>query len=435
MRYNNLLKEFLKYSLLNVFGMIGLSCYILADTFFISIELGSNGLAALNLAIPVYSFIHGTGLMLGMGGATKYSIFKSQNKDKRSNLIFTNTVCAALSIALLSVIAGFFLSEAMTSILGAEESIFSITNIYLKVILLFAPVFMMNDIMLCFVRNDGNPNLSMLAMLGGSLSNIILDAIFLFPLQMGIFGAVFATGLAAFISLVILSSHWLKKLNGFHLIKTNLSFQVICRIFSLGFPSFISEAASGIVMITFNTIILNLTGNTGVAAYGVIANLSLVVLAVYTGIAQGCQPLFSKAYGTGDKAVAGSILRYAMITVFAASVLIYAVVFLFADSIAGIFNSEQDPKLLEIASVGLRTYFTAILFAGFNIIISVFFTSTENALPAHILSVLRGFIIIVPMAFLLAHFLDLTGVWLAFPITELLVALAGTKLYARSQTL
>ena len=85
-------KEFAKYTTLNVLGMLGLSCYILADTFFISNGLGADGLTALNLAIPVYSFVHGSGLMLGMGGATKYSIYKSQKKQNNMNLAFTNTL-------------------------------------------------------------------------------------------------------------------------------------------------------------------------------------------------------------------------------------------------------------------------------------------------------------------------------------------------------
>lgn len=170
-----LLKEFLRYSSLNVLGMIGLSCYILADTYFVSVGLGANGLAALNIAIPVYSFIHGSGLMLGMGGATKYTILKSKNEHKSSNIVFTSTICIALAVSIVFVFMGLFLSKAITSVLGADDVIFIMTSTYLKVILLFAPAFIINDIMICFVRNDGNPKLSMLAMLGGSLSNVLLD--------------------------------------------------------------------------------------------------------------------------------------------------------------------------------------------------------------------------------------------------------------------
>lgn len=419
------LKEFLKYASLNVMGMLGLSCYILADTFFVSKGLGADGLAALNIAIPVYSFMHGCGLMFGMGGATRFSIFRSQKKQEHSDRVFTNTVCITLITAVAFFFMGLFLSRGITSLLGADEAVFAMTNTYLKVILLFAPAFMMNDVMLCFVRNDGNPKLSMYAMLGGSMSNIVLDYIFIFPMGMGIFGAVFATGLAALISLMILSPHWLRKTAGFRLVKAKLQPGQMGKTLSLGFPSLVTEVASGIVMITFNTIILGLVGNVGVAAYGVIANLSLVVTAIYTGIAQGSQPLLSKAYGSGDKAGIGAILRYGVTAMVVVSAVIYGAVFVFADPITGIFNSGHNAQLQEIASSGLKIYFTAVWFVGFNIVISVFFTSTEKAAPAHIISILRGLVIIVPMAFFMSHFWGLTGVWMAFPVTELIVALLG----------
>ena len=95
------------------------------------------------------------------------------------------------------------------------------------------------------------------------------------------------------------------------------------------------------------------------------------------------------------------------------------------------FNSEQNATLQSIAVTGLKIYFTACVFAGFNIILSVYFTSTENALPAHIISILRGFVVIIPMAFLLSAAAELTGVWAAFPATELIVSQIGAGLFFR----
>jgi Na+-driven multidrug efflux pump len=207
MKAETLLKEFFRYVILNICGMIGLSCYILADTFFISNGLGANGLTALNLAIPIYSFIHGSGLMFGMGGATKYSIYRGQKECKNADKCFSNTMSIMFIMAVIFMLTGIFFSEKLTILLGADKGVFSMTKTYLQVILLFAPAFMANDTLTCFVRNDGNPKLSMIGMLTGSFSNIILDYIFIFPLNMGIFGAVLATGLAPVISLFILSNH------------------------------------------------------------------------------------------------------------------------------------------------------------------------------------------------------------------------------------
>ncbi len=418
-------KEYVKYTALNVLGMIGLSCYILADTYFVSKGLGSGGLAALNLAIPVYSLIHGTGLMLGMGGATRYSMLKGQGRDEEKNRMFTQTMCLVCIFGILFFITGFTGAEGITRLLGADNSVYSMCYTYLKVLFLFAPAFLLNDVLLCFVRNDGEPRQSMMAMLGGSFSNIILDYIFIFGFNMGIFGAVLATGLAPVISLLILSPFFVKRKNRFHFVKDKIQFQMIKHVFITGAPSFVSEVSSGVVMMIFNMIILGILGNIGVAAYGIIANLSLVVLAIYTGIAQGIQPVISKYYGMGKRDNVQAIFRYAVSTVVILSGIIYLCMFFMADGIAAIFNSEGNGELQRIAVEGIRLYFTACVFAGFNIVISIYFASTDCAKPANMVSLLRGFFLIVPMAFVLSVIWKMTGLWLAFPVTEFVVAMTG----------
>ena len=424
-------REFLKYSSLNVLGMIALSCYILADTFFVSKALGADGLAALNLAIPVYSFINGSGLMIGMGGGIKYSIAKSQGAAQRADQTFTNSAVLTAVIAACFFLTGLLASGPLALLLGADGTVYEMTRTYLQVILLFAPMFMTNNLLLCFIRNDGAPQLSMAAMITGSLSNVVLDYVFMFPFGMGIFGAVLATGMAPVISILVLSPYLFRRKNQFHLRKCRISGKLALGIFSSGLPSLITEVSSGIVMIVFNTIILGIAGNIGVAAYGVIANLSLVVMSIYTGISQGIQPLLSSGYGTGNRKKPQSVLRYALVSAVLISVVVYVCVFFGADPIAAVFNSEQNATLQSIAVTGLKIYFTACVFAGFNIILSVYFTSTENALPAHIISILRGFVVIIPMAFLLSAAAELTGVWAAFPVTELIVSLIGAGLFFR----
>lgn len=419
------LREFIKYVFLNVLGMLGLSCYILADTFFVSKGLGANGLTALNLAIPVYSFIHGSGLMIGMGAGTKYSIYQSQEKKKEANVIFTNAVYLAGAFAVIFFILGCFFSKRMAQMLGADENVLEMTKTYLQVILLFAPAFLMNNVLICFVRNDGAPNISMAAMVTGSLSNVVLDYIFIFPLNMGIFGAVLATGFAPLISIGVLSSHFWKKRNQFHFVRCSVWLAEIKGICLSGIPSLITEVASGVVMIIFNMIILKLQGNIGVAAYGVIANLSLVIISVYTGIAQGMQPIMSSGFGSGNLKKVQRILKYGLVLMGMFSLGIYLVIFICAAPLTAIFNSEGNVMLQKIAEQGMKIYFLACPFAGFNIILSVYFTSVDCPLPANVISILRGIIVIIPLTFLMAAIAKMTGVWLSFPLTEGCVAAIG----------
>ena len=429
MTKNTPFQDFIRYSFFSIMGMIAISCYILADTFFVTQGLGTNGLAALNLAIPTYDFIHGTGLMLGMGGATRFSILKSQNNQKGADTIFTNTVYLGIFFSIIFMLGGLFFSGSLARLLGANQNTFEMTNTYLRVMMLFSPAFIFNDIILCFVRNDGNPRLSMIATVCGSLFNVVFDYIFIFPCNMGMLGAVLATGFSPVVGLTIMSPHWLGKKRGFHFRKLVPDADSIRTNISLGFPSLLSQISAAIVMIVFNMLILDLEGNTGVAAYGVIANISLVVLSFYTGIAQGIQPLVSHSYGRKKTDGIRQFLRYAMISMVILSAVMYLILFVFADPIASAFNSEHNAKLQEIAVTGLKLYFTSLVFAGFNIILSMYFTSVEKALPAQIISLLRGLILIIPIAFLFANLWDMTGVWMSFPATELVTAVVGAVLY------
>ena len=137
----HLWKEFVKYTSLNVLGMLALSCYILADTFFVSQGLGTNGLTALNLAIPIYSFIHGSGLMIGMGSATKYTIFRSRGDIAAGHRSFTHAVYLSVCFVVFFVLVGLFLPGRIIGLFGAEGEVWEMGTVYLRVILLFAPAF------------------------------------------------------------------------------------------------------------------------------------------------------------------------------------------------------------------------------------------------------------------------------------------------------
>lgn len=432
MKNKNIFNDFLKYVFLNILGQAAFSCYTLADTFFVSASLGANGITALNLAFPVFCLINGTGLMIGMGGGTRYSILKSRGDDEKADWVFTSAICMAVCSALMFMLFGAFLSGAAAKMLGTDSTVLGMTNTYLKVMLLFAPAFLFNHLLQCFVRNDGNPSLSMTAMIAGSLSNIVLDYIFIFPLRMGIFGAIFATGLAPVISMAVLSSYFIRKKNRFYFIKALPTAKDAFEIISSGIPFFVTEVTSGIVMLVFNFIILGLEGNTGVAAFAVITVISLVIVAIYTGLSQGIQPIISLNHGAGNSSNVKNILKYALITVLILSGVIYTIIFFGASQLVSIFNSENNHTLQTLAVTGLRLYFLACPFIGFNIVTATYFTSTERPYPAQTISLLRGFFVLIPMAFLLSALLKMTGVWCAYPLTEFIVAWVGVVFYISS---
>ena len=426
---DNILRDFTKYVSLNVISMIGLSLYILADTFFIANGVGSIGLTALNIVLPLWSLISGFGLMIGIGAGISYSIKRGKNNKKGANKVFTHAMLFGLAIGVILTIIGFIFSYDIVVILGADEIVAPLASEYLKTLLSFSCVFIVNNIVTTFVRNDNDPNLAMIAMILGSLSNVVLDYIFIYPFKLGMFGAALATGTTPILSLIVLSLHFIRKKNNFKLIKCKFSFIYVKRIISLGVPSFITEFSSGIIILLFNFTILRISNNTGVAAYGIIANLALIVVSIFTGIAQGIQPIISKSYGEGNSKDIKSIFKYGLITSIVLGIGCYLIGLNFSGEIVNLFNSEGDKLLLVMAVEGINIYFAAFIIMGVNIVITSFFASINKPKESFIISMMRGLVIVIPLILVLPNIFHMTGVWLTIPLAEAITILIIIKLY------
>ncbi len=416
MKDKEVLSNFMKYVSLNVLGMVGMSCYILADTFFVSKALGANGLAALNFCISIFSIMQGLGLMLGIGGATRYSILASKGESR--NKVFSNALVFGLCIGVVFVLIGIFFTEPLSKSLGADADTLPLAKIYLRTMLSYAPFFIANNILVAFVRNDENPSLSMIAMIISSLSNIILDYVFMFPLSMGMFGAAFATGLSPIVSICILSIHFIKKKNNFKFCKCKLEIKRLLDMVMLGASSFIAELASAIALITFNKVILEIEGNIGVAAYGIIANVALVATAIFTGISQGIQPLASKLHGMKENKQVKQVKKYALTTALLFGVILYLVIYFMPEQIVSIFNSENNPSLAKLATDGIVIYFLGFFFAGINIVMAAFMSAIDKAKRGMVISLMRSCVLLVPMVLVLSSIFKINGVWSAFVVTE-----------------
>lgn len=417
------LKHFGQYVFPNVLGMIGLSVYILADTFYVSKALGFTGLAALNFAIAVYCLINALATMIAFGGASQFAIRRSQGDFAAADRTFTESILTGLVIGFVILLCGAFFSAPLARLLGASGEALHLTATYLKTIMMFSPFFILNSILQSFIRNDGAPKLSMAALITGSLSNIVLDYVFMFPLKMGMFGAALATCIAPIISILLMSVHFRKGKHHLHIRPQRPNPGSILGFLSLGLSSFVAELSSALVLMVLNLILQRLSGDVGVAAYGIIANIALVVVSIFTGIAQGIQPLSSHAYGSGHWKTAFQFWKYAFILSMLIAFVIYGTALLFTPSIVSVFNSSQSPKLQQFAQRGIRIYFSGFFFAGFNVITAAFLSAIAIPKEAFLVSIIRGCVLMLPFAFALSALFKMDGVWLCYPVCEGLTAL------------
>ena len=350
------MKKFLKYELQSVAGMVGISVYILADTFFISVYAGADGLAMLNLVLPVYGVIYAIGSMIGIGSATRYGINRAKGEDTGD--YFLQSFFFSILFSIPFMLTGFLAPQKFLGLLGADAKLAALGKSYLRIILTASPLFMANYTFTAFARNDQATSVAMTASIAGSLFNIVFDYILMFP--------------------------------------------------------------CGLV---FNMLILGIAGNTGVAAYGVIANMSAVAMSIFNGLAQGVQPLISENYGKNHFDRAKKLLKMGLCASLVMELAIVSGVWAKTDALIAVFNSEHNTALLRYAHVGLRLYFLGFLFAGINIMLVAYFSAVDNAKTAIAGSVSRGAVAIVVCAVLFAKLFGLNGVWISFLGSEMITCL------------
>ncbi len=423
-------KKLRKYLFPNILAMIGISCYVLADTFFVSAAAGADGITALNLTLPIFGLMFAIGSMIGLGSATRYSILKALGKKDALDY-FSDSVMWAFIFSLIFVAAGSISPESVLKLMGADRDILQTGRSYMKTVLLFAPCFMLNYTFTAFVRNDKAPNIAMAATLSSSIFNIIFDYIFMFPLKMGMTGAALATGISPVVSMGVCMIHFLSSRNNIRFKLKLPSPTRLIRACTIGISGFVGEISNAVTSLSFNFILLSIAGNTAVAAYGVVANISLVGIAVFNGISQGLQPMASEASGSGDKDSAKRILRYSLKISSAAALVLVGAICIFAPVITSVFNSENSAQLAEYAVTGLRMYTPGFIAAAVNIVNAGFFGASGAAKECWIISISRGIVSIVVLAFVLSHFFGIYGVWAAFPAAEvftLILTLIYTKL-------
>lgn len=417
-------RQFAKYVSQNILGMIGISLYILADTFFISKAVGADGITALNLVLPLYNFIFALGLMIGVGAAIRYSVAASHGRNEGRSL-FMNSIECGIVIGIVFAVVGVTIPDRIIGILGGDEEIIAVGSGYTRIFMSFAPFFICNHICNAFVRNDNRPGLAMLATLLSSLFNIIFDYVLMFPCGLGMEGAALATAFSPVVGIGICMTHLLGRKSTISLRPVRPSVRRMFYSCQVGVSAFVGEMSSGVITVVFNYIILNLTGNSGVAAYGIIANTALVAVATLNGVAQGSQPLLSSCYGRGETENMNRLVRLAMITAVIIGTVIYVCAAFFAPQIAGIFNRDNDAGLTRMAVNGMHIYFAGFIFAGINIVGSNIFSSVEKARLAFVTSLMRGFIVIIASAFILSAIAGMTGVWSAYPVSEAITAVVS----------
>ncbi|PFX36596.1 MATE family efflux transporter [Bacillus pseudomycoides] len=413
---------FISYLIPAVLGMVLMSVNIVIDAVMISRGVGANGLAGVNVAIPAFSIFFSISLWIGMGGATLYSIALGENKIERARSIFTQSMTVAVVIVGALIVICLWRIEDLAYLFGANEVILPYALDYLTVLLTFGMIYVLENILSTFIRNDGNPNLAMAGLVVTALLNIAFDYIFIFIFGWGVTGAAAATILSAAIGFLVLLSHFFRKSSILKWTKFHFEWNTVKQIMVIGFPSFTAEITVAIVTIGFNITFMKYAGELGVASYAIVNSIHSMMLLVFLGVGAALQPIASFHYGANLPERLKEGLNFAVKTAIVLGCVAIVSGLFFGEYIIGLFD-VQSKELLTLTVTGMSLFFVQYVFFGYNIVYGEYFQSVRQTRKSILIILNRGLLLIIPLLWIMPKLFGVNGIWLVMPVSEVLTAI------------
>lgn len=408
------------------------SVYSIVDMAMVGQYQGPDGTAALAVVAPMWNVIYSLGLLVGIGGSVIFSTLRGQAGcgEERENEYFTVAVAGAILLSVIAWLAILFFEEPILLFFGADVHLLSLALTYLEPVKAVVPFFLLNQMLAAFLRNDGSPGLATAGVLAGGLLNVFGDYAFVFLFDMGIYGAGLATAIGSVVSFFVMLSHFWSEKNTLALRRPAGIPGKLKEILVTGFPTFFIDVAMGILTVLFNRQIMKYLGTSALSVYGPIVNVSTFVQCCAYSVGQASQPMISINFGAKHWKRIKEILRCSLLTVAVFSVFWTALSLICPNLYIYIFM-KPTAEILEIAPVIIRCYALSFTLLPLNIFSTYYFQALMRPRAAFIVSVSRGCAISGVLIVVLPIIAGADAVWLAMPVTELLVAVYATYFIAK----
>lgn len=416
------LRLFWKYVAPSVFGAVIGGSFAIVDAIFIGLAGGENALAATAVTWPLVMFLQAFGFLVGSGGAVLIAQNRGSNLPERERLFFAQTVFLALAWSIFLTVVTFPFLQTILTALGATQELMPISLRYSQILtggVIFS-IFM--SLCLEVIRNDGHPTLSMLLMITGLISNIILDWVFVFHLQFGAVGAAIATVIsqagACILGCIYFCSPLTKLRFSIGILKPKL--HLIGNIIITGLPIFGNMLSIIAMLYMHNAQSLRYGGIDGLAAYTVISSLEALGSMFMTGIAGGVQPLSASMYGAGKYKRQNRFGNYGYKFAFISGIILMLFSFAMYKIIPGWMGLETG-NALELAQHGILLSAPAFLLLGVIRVAAFYYQSTGNIVKSSCLIYGDSFIALPLCIFTLPVWFGMNGVWLAMPVSRIIL--------------
>lgn len=424
-----LYRKFLTASMASAMVM---SIYSFVDTIAVGQSEGPAGAAAMAVITPLYGVLIFLGILCGVGGSVLYGNARGEGKEEKANALFTAATGLMLFLILLVWIIFALFHQQIFTFFGADTELMPKVMEYARWLIWFLPVFILPTFISSFIRNDGAPGLAMAAVIIGGCVNIFGDWFFVFPLGLGMTGAAMATVLGTSVQVIIMCIHFFSKKCTLRIVKPNHVKPAICQTLGIGFGASVLDLGTVILSIIMNNQIMRYGDTNALAVYGVVATITSLFQALYCGVGQAIQPIVSANCGAMQAERIKQIWKMSLTTVIVLGIGFTAVGELFPTQIVRLFM-DVTPEVLTVAPGIIRPFFLLFLFLGITVLATYHLQSIMHGRMSMMIAILRSVVISGLLIYVLPLFVGILGVWVAMPISELIVAVIA-MLYVHNRT-
>lgn len=415
---------FFSYLLPSMCSNVFTSIYVITDTMMVGHGVGEDGLVALNLLLPFFSGFFAFGYMFGVGGSVLMSVANGRKDDREACSVFTTAFLSVVFIGIVLTLVCSLGLKPIAGVLGAEQDNLELVLEYGRWLMGSCMIYILVPFFQNFVKNDKDPKRAMAGSIAGSALNVVLDYILIFPMQLGMSGAIIATIIGNVINVAITVSHLFSGRNTMRFSLSAFRIKYVFKIMKSGASSFLTELSVGIVVFVFNIQILRYLGETGIVIYSVISNTAIVVNALLNGVAFSAQPIISFNMGAGKGDRVRKVRNIGFLTSFILTILLYTAIFLFTRECIYAFVVPTQ-AVLEYGIPAIRIYFAGSFAMFINIYLANYFQAIVKPVRAFVIGSLRGLVICVLLVWLLPGIWGGSIIWWVMPMTEALTALVS----------
>lgn len=425
---SNRTKIILQFSIPSIISMMLTSLITIADGFFMGNYVGKEGIAAVNLGLPIVYLYLGIGLMVSIGGAAIAGMALGSGDRETGNQVFRQTIATTVLFTVLISCIMLFCFQPMLAVLHADEQVILYFQDYYQIMLLELPIMVVNSSFGMFIRGEGSPKFYMKISICNVVLNILLDYLLAGYFEKGAAGIAMASLFSALVSLLCILYYFRKRASIYHLGRFRFSREICVQAILNGSSEFIGEISTGITMFAYNFVIMRRIGVDGVTAFTIAGYVVYAFSMVIVGFGQGASPLISFCYGAEEKELAADIRKKTNRYVFGAGAVVFLLMAAGTDWYSGLF--VQNENVRQMIRSGILIFIFSFFFSGINSITSFYFTAIGKASESAVISFSRGLVVLLVCIFTLPALFGMTGVWLAAPVTEAVTMLVtGGFLY------